>query len=384
MGQACKQPPRRESDRDGIGRWPSRRVDRRPRLRGGCGADTPRDRRGVPTRGQAGARLRPCVARRRRCTGNASLEYRQRDDSQRRHAGVLALYDWCWGGDDQWLYCETDDRKLYSHDHGWYLPEVGPDWSEASLLGHVDTPHTLHGPSNDLDQTALRQLAERLEPVTREELAAMLQGVPVSWSASDAELEALGFFLERRARSRGQTEGRDGRKLMRFVYSIVRFVPDPARGEFVSVGAIVGSEESSEWQYRQVENPARARALDERQTLDAVWSFLDRVGRQIDDYERRLRTSRRDAIQPRSRAVGGMDRTALPRSPEPGSAKSTFAHGRLQRGRSDGPDIRGPRRRSGPETTPIPEEAHGPRGCPRCVPSTFRREDEEPQRACKP
>lgn len=73
---------------------------------------------------------------------------------------------------------------------------------------------------------------------------------------------------------------------MRFVYSIVRFVPDPARGEFVNVGAIVGSEESSEWQYRQVENPARARALDERQTLDAAWSFLDRVGRQIDDFER--------------------------------------------------------------------------------------------------
>ncbi|MDQ6945670.1 MAG: DUF3037 domain-containing protein [Actinomycetota bacterium] len=73
---------------------------------------------------------------------------------------------------------------------------------------------------------------------------------------------------------------------MRFVYSIVRFVPDPARGEFVNVGAIVGSEESSEWQYRQIENPTRARALDERQTLDAVWSFLDRVGRQIDDFER--------------------------------------------------------------------------------------------------
>lgn len=73
---------------------------------------------------------------------------------------------------------------------------------------------------------------------------------------------------------------------MRFVYSIVRFVPDPARGEFVNVGAIVGSEESSEWQCRQIENPTRARALDERQALDAVWSFLDRVGRQIDDFER--------------------------------------------------------------------------------------------------
>lgn len=72
---------------------------------------------------------------------------------------------------------------------------------------------------------------------------------------------------------------------MRFVYSLVRFVPDPARGEFVNVGAIVGSEESSEWQVRQVENPVRARTLDESNSLDAVWTFLDRVGSSIDEYE---------------------------------------------------------------------------------------------------
>lgn len=72
---------------------------------------------------------------------------------------------------------------------------------------------------------------------------------------------------------------------MRFVYSIVRFVPDPARGEFINVGAIVGSEESSDWQLRQIENPVRARSIDEGNRLDAVWSFLDRVGSQIDAYE---------------------------------------------------------------------------------------------------
>jgi hypothetical protein len=72
---------------------------------------------------------------------------------------------------------------------------------------------------------------------------------------------------------------------MRFVYSVVRFVPDPARGEFVNVGAIVGSEDSSEWQLRQIDNPVRARAIDDRRALDAVWSFLNRVGTAIDDYE---------------------------------------------------------------------------------------------------
>ena len=72
---------------------------------------------------------------------------------------------------------------------------------------------------------------------------------------------------------------------MRYVYSVIRFVPDPARGEFINVGAIVGSEESSEWQVRQIENPKRARFVDERRTLSVVWSFLDMLGRTVDEYE---------------------------------------------------------------------------------------------------
>jgi hypothetical protein len=72
---------------------------------------------------------------------------------------------------------------------------------------------------------------------------------------------------------------------MRYAYSVVRFVPDPARGEFVNVGAVVGSEESSEWAVRQVENPLRASRLDEHGSLSAVWAFIDRVGREIDAYE---------------------------------------------------------------------------------------------------
>jgi hypothetical protein len=78
---------------------------------------------------------------------------------------------------------------------------------------------------------------------------------------------------------------------MRYVYSLIRFVPDPKRGEFVNVGAIVGSEESSEWEIRQIENPIRARALDESGTLDVVWAFTDQLGRQIDEYEASLETA---------------------------------------------------------------------------------------------
>jgi len=72
---------------------------------------------------------------------------------------------------------------------------------------------------------------------------------------------------------------------LRYVYSLIRFVPDPARGEFVNVGAIVGSEISSEWQVRQIQNPVRARSIDEQGSLTAVWSFINHVGATIDDFE---------------------------------------------------------------------------------------------------
>lgn len=72
---------------------------------------------------------------------------------------------------------------------------------------------------------------------------------------------------------------------MRFVYSLIRFVPEPARGEFVNVGAIVGSDASSEWQIRHVSNSARARKLDGNRSLDLVWAFCNRVGADIDHFD---------------------------------------------------------------------------------------------------
>jgi hypothetical protein len=126
------------------------------------------------------------------------LNYRERDDNRRRHVGVFALYDWCWGADDQWLHCESDDRKIYSHDHGMYLPD-GPSWTEASLSAQVDTPHQPTYATNGLDPGALADFSKRLESVSRDDLVALVSAVPTSWPVSNRELEALGFFLERRA-----------------------------------------------------------------------------------------------------------------------------------------------------------------------------------------
>lgn len=127
------------------------------------------------------------------------LLFRDRDENATRHAGTVALHDWCWGGDDQWLYSEPEDRRLYSHDHGWYLPEIGPSWSTTTLAGRVDEPHVPPWPTDGLAPAELTRLAEVLQRLSRTSIAAALVGIPESWPVTDNELEAVGWFLERRS-----------------------------------------------------------------------------------------------------------------------------------------------------------------------------------------
>ena len=128
------------------------------------------------------------------------LRYRNRDDNRVRHAGVFGLYDWCWGGDDQWLYSKSADMKLFSHDHGWYLPEVGNTWTEESLMARVDDPHAPNEPPGGMDDAELVRLSARLRGLEADELAGALQTIPANWPVSDKELEAVGWFLHRRAK----------------------------------------------------------------------------------------------------------------------------------------------------------------------------------------
>ena len=71
---------------------------------------------------------------------------------------------------------------------------------------------------------------------------------------------------------------------MRYVYSVVRFVPDPARGESVNLAVLAGSDDSSEWELRWVDSRKRARALDDRGVLPGAIAGVERLAREIDDY----------------------------------------------------------------------------------------------------
>jgi hypothetical protein len=127
------------------------------------------------------------------------LALRDRDHNRMRHVGVLALYDWCFGGDHQWLYSSAEDMQIYSHDHGHYL--TNPMWTQDTLRRSVAVPVRPPFDPANLDGGEIDRLVNRLRELTREEIAGVLKQVPAGWPVTDPELETLGWFLEERAKT---------------------------------------------------------------------------------------------------------------------------------------------------------------------------------------
>ncbi len=68
---------------------------------------------------------------------------------------------------------------------------------------------------------------------------------------------------------------------MRFLYSVIRFVPDPVRGEFINIGIIVGVVTNADdpnmgniWKFRLTEDWGRAARVDEYSLLPATQEYL--------------------------------------------------------------------------------------------------------------
>jgi hypothetical protein len=70
-----------------------------------------------------------------------------------------------------------------------------------------------------------------------------------------------------------------------YTYSIVRFVPDPARGESINFGLLVGDDDAREWELRLGQNLKRARAVDDRGALPLALAFADQLEGHIEALE---------------------------------------------------------------------------------------------------
>lgn len=61
---------------------------------------------------------------------------------------------------------------------------------------------------------------------------------------------------------------------MGYVFSLIKFVPDPAKGESVNLGAVAGDDESGDWDMRTISKLTRAKSIDDTGALEGALSFL--------------------------------------------------------------------------------------------------------------
>ena len=92
---------------------------------------------------------------------------------------------------------------------------------------------------------------------------------------------------------------------MRHVYSIVRFVPNPASGECVNLGLLAGSEDSEEWTLQIVTQRGRARRLGGAEALPGVVSYLERLTQELETYSDAYADGQLDLLATRDRLSEG-------------------------------------------------------------------------------
>lgn len=134
-------------------------------------------------------------------TETRTLDHRGEDDNPTRHAGFLALHEWLFGGDGQWLVLGEEDNKYFSHDHGHYFAgQGGPDWTIQGLQQNpdADAAELLEPGGQGLDSAELSRLADVLEALTAEDIASHLAKLPATWPVSNEELSAVGEFADAR------------------------------------------------------------------------------------------------------------------------------------------------------------------------------------------
>lgn len=126
-----------------------------------------------------------------------ALLYTSDDDNPRRQPALAALWDWCLGEDEQWLYDLREDRSIWTFDHGLWLGG-GFGWTGDQLEHDVDVAWWWNESSARMDKAAFYEVADRLEAITVQQLLSVVACVPVAWSVPQFELETVAWFLYRR------------------------------------------------------------------------------------------------------------------------------------------------------------------------------------------
>ncbi|OMH30667.1 hypothetical protein BGP79_11960 [Tersicoccus sp. Bi-70] len=128
------------------------------------------------------------------------LEHIPMDGNSGRAPRLMAMWDWFFGEDEQWLYALDEHNQVWSFDHGLWVIGGAERWDAGSLLHTVDLPSPLDRPVRGMDPRAFLDVAQRIEQIDPVTLQHCVADVPVEWEIPNEDLEALGWWLYVRRR----------------------------------------------------------------------------------------------------------------------------------------------------------------------------------------
>jgi hypothetical protein len=132
------------------------------------------------------------------CSDRASFQYMNLKENRQRFAKLAILYSWVgvWS-DHQFIYKNAPPHLVYSVDHGHFF-QNGPNWALANLSGSppavIDTNFSVCA----LMVPELQEAAAALASITKDDMVAIVDGVPSEWGLAKDEANGLVEYLVRR------------------------------------------------------------------------------------------------------------------------------------------------------------------------------------------
>lgn len=141
------------------------------------------------------------------------IKHRTIGDNTTRLAREYVLYEWCLGGDDQWL-TDPADLRTYSHDHGRWLINTtrqihgAPTWSASALDAELETHRGSYHRERAIKPDDVRDAAAQAATIGHDDLVAVLDPIVTAWGDAgitfpdglslELTMRRVGRWLEKR------------------------------------------------------------------------------------------------------------------------------------------------------------------------------------------
>ena len=152
---------------------------------------------------QSGVKVQPGLAHGSLVVATQAVErteltHHGKDGNASRGPAYVALWEWCVGEDEQFIYDSAASMTVWSIDHGLWIGGGG-QW-DTSIFA---TPHAFNprwnGSVRSLSRSAFLTTADRLDSFSLADAQGIAQAVPLEWGFTTTELDTVADWLFARA-----------------------------------------------------------------------------------------------------------------------------------------------------------------------------------------